>query len=84
MNVQNALLSVWFKDKITFAMAVMFSSCRMGAALGLIVPHYVYDYISSDIVPSLSNSEHLTLAFLVGLLLLIGVFIASLIIALLR
>ena len=83
MNVQNALVSVWFKDKLTFPMAVTFSTSRMGAALGLIVPPYIYGYVSSDIVPSSSNSEQLTLAFLVGLLLLIGAFIASLIVALL-
>ena len=84
MSIENALLSVWFNTKTTFAMAVMFSCGRFGAALGLVIPHIVYCFVAKDVIPnSSSNSDQLTIAFMVGLLLLLGVLVCSLLVVLL-
>ena len=83
-NVQNAFVAVWFKENITFAMGLVFASCRLGAAMGLVTPKLLYNYINDADLPTFSSTQFkMGFTFLSGLLLALGILISTIVFVLL-
>ena len=74
-NIQNVILSHWFKKEVVFAMAFTFASCRVGAAMGLVLPRLMYESINMNLLHlggyATANQLRLAFTFSLGLALLI-------------
>ena len=83
-NVANVFLCLWFKNKeVTFAMSLTFSTWRLAASLGLVLPQILYENIRLVYQLPSGSQFRVGLTFLFGFIFLLSALIACVLVILL-